>query len=404
MFLQEVRVVLEKVFKGSKAYYLWLGFLAVMILIGVAAYINQFNIGLALTGMSRDVNWGLYISQFTFLVGIAASGVMVAIPYYLHHHKPFGKVVILGEFLAVAAVLMAVLFVFVDLGQPTRVLNVIMHPSPHSIMFWDICVLSGYLLLNLLIGWATLGAERKGVAPPRWAKLLTYLSIPWAISIHTVTAFLLAGLPGRDYWLTAILAARFLASAFASGPALLILISLIVNKLTSFKMELQALRTLATIVLYAMIINVFFFLLEVFTAFYSGVPGHEASLIYLFAGLNGQGQLVPFMWAAAVLAFVGIGLLLLPRLRARTSTLVLGLAAVFIACWLDKGLGLILGGFVPNSFEQVVEYVPTTNELAIVAGVFAVGGFVLTLLYRVVVAVRGSVMAAPVRSVAEKTE
>lgn len=382
--------MLEKAFKGSRLYWAWLAFLAVLIIVGLVAYTRQLSEGLVLTGMSRDVTWGLYISQFTFLVGVAASGVMVAIPHYLHDFKAFGKIVILGEFLAVAAVLMAVLFVFADLGQPVRVLNVLLHPTPHSIMFWDICVLSGYLILNIIIGWTTLNAEKKGFTPPRWTRVLTYLSIPWAISIHTVTAFLYAGIPGKDYWLTAILAARFLSSAFASGPALLIIMCLIIRKLTNFEVPRKAIDALAKIVCYAMIINVFFFLLEVFTAFYSNVPGHQASLTYLFAGLEGHDNLVPFMWVATLAAGLGIGLLLLPCARRKSASLTVGLIAVFVACWLDKGLGLILGGFVPNSFERVTEYVPTGNEIMIICGVYGIGLFVLTVLYKVAIAVRAS--------------
>jgi molybdopterin-containing oxidoreductase family membrane subunit len=380
--------VLEKALAGSKGYYAWIGFLIILILIGLAAYLKQFQYGLGVTGMSRDVTWGLYISQFTFMVGVAASAVMVAIPFYLHDHKAFGPVVILGEFLAVAAVIVCVLFIFVDLGQPGRMLNLVLHPTPSSVMFWDMVVLMGYLLLNFIIGWTVLGTEKKGFPAPGWVKVLTYIAIPWAISIHTVTAFLFAGLPGRYYWLTAIMAARFLSSAFAAGPALLIIICLTLRKLTSFKTSAEAIQSLAKIVTYAMIANVFFVLLEVFTAFYSNIPGHMAALKYLFAGLDGYNNLVPFMWTAAVLAILGITLLLIPRMRRNEKVLVAALAAVFIASWLDKGIGLVLGGFVPNAFGKVTEYIPSLTEVMIIAGIYAIGFFVLTILYKVVIAVR----------------
>ncbi|NLB53229.1 MAG: polysulfide reductase NrfD [Syntrophomonadaceae bacterium] len=380
--------MLEKALAGSKGYYAWIGFLIILILIGLAAYLKQFQYGLGVTGMSRDVTWGLYISQFTFMVGVAASAVMVAIPFYLHDHKAFGPVVILGEFLAVAAVIVCVLFIFVDLGQPGRMLNLVLHPTPSSVMFWDMVVLMGYLLLNFIIGWTVLGTEKKGFPAPGWVKVLTYIAIPWAISIHTVTAFLFAGLPGRYYWLTAIMAARFLSSAFAAGPALLIIICLTLRKLTSFKTSAEAIQSLAKIVTYAMIANVFFVLLEVFTAFYSNIPGHMAALKYLFAGLDGYNNLVPFMWTAAVLAILGITLLLIPRMRRNEKVLVAALAAVFIASWLDKGIGLVLGGFVPNAFGKVTEYIPSLTEVMIIAGIYAIGFFVLTILYKVVIAVR----------------
>lgn len=380
--------MLEKALYGSKRYYAWLGFLMIIILAGLAAWFKQYDYGLGITGMSRDVSWGLYISQFTFMVGVAASAVMVAIPFYLHDHKVFGKIVILGEFLAVAAVIVCMLFIFVDLGQPARFLNLILHPSPNSVMFWDMCVLTGYLLLNFIIGWTVLGAEKKGFPAPGWVKTLTYIAIPWAISIHTVTAFLYAGLPGRYYWLTAIMAARFLSSAFAAGPALLIIVCLILRKFTSFKTSTDAIQSLAIIVTYAMIINVFFVLLEVFTAFYSNIPGHMAAIKYLFVGLDGYNNLVPFMWTAAILAFSGITLLLIPHMRQNEKILTFALIAVFIASWLDKGIGLVLGGFVPNAFGRVTEYIPSVTEIIIILGIYAVGLLLLTVLYKVVIGVR----------------
>ncbi|MEA1959975.1 MAG: NrfD/PsrC family molybdoenzyme membrane anchor subunit, partial [Bacillota bacterium] len=228
----------------------------------------------------------------------------------------------------------------------------------------------------------------KECPPPHWVKVLTYIAIPWAISIHTVTAFLYAGLPGRYYWLTSIMAARFLSSAFAAGPALLILLCLLLRRISSFKTSAEAIQSLAKIVTYAMIANVFFFLLEVFTAFYSNIPGHMATLKYLFAGLDGHNSLVPFMWIATVLAFLGITLLLIPKMRRNEKVLSIALIAVFVAAWLDKGIGLVLGGFVPNAFGRITEYVPSFAELIIILGVYAIGLLLLTIFYKVVIAVR----------------
>ena len=213
----------EKALVGGRRYWSWILFLIAVISLGLACYLRQLNDGLGITGLSRDVTWGLYIAQFTFLVGVAASAVMVVLPYYLHDCKAFARITILGEFLAVSAVTMCMLFIFVDMGQPSRVLNVLLYPTPHSIMFWDMVSLAGYLVLNALIAFITLRAEREEMPPPRWIKPVILLSIPWAVSIHTITAFLYSGLPGRPLWLSAILAPRFLASAFASGPALLLL-------------------------------------------------------------------------------------------------------------------------------------------------------------------------------------
>ncbi|HWR71593.1 MAG TPA: NrfD/PsrC family molybdoenzyme membrane anchor subunit, partial [Nitrospirota bacterium] len=304
--------MLEKALTGSKKYWAWMLFLSALALVGIYYYLRQYSYGLGLTGLHRDVSWGLYIGQFTFLVGVAASAVMLVIPYYLHDFKKFGKIVILGEFLAVSAVTMCVLFIFSDMGQPMRVLNIFLHPTPTAMVFWDTVVLNGYLFLNIVIGWVTLSSDRKGIAPPAWIKPFIYLSIPWAISIHTVTAFLYAGLPGRHFWLTAVMAARFLASAFAAGPALLIILALIVRKVSKFDPGKEAIQAVGKIVAYAMFANIFLLGLEFFTAFYSQIPGHMHPFGHLYA--HSETPLVPMMWASTVLAAVSLTMLLFPRI------------------------------------------------------------------------------------------
>jgi len=386
--------MLDRAVTGSQKYWGWLIFLLILMGIGFACYLYQFKVGLKITGMSRDVSWGFYIGQLTYFVGIAAGGVMVVLPYYLHDYKAFGKITILGEFLAVASVVMCGLFVMVDLGNLPRMINIMIYPNPTSILFWDMIVLNVYMLLNIVIGWNVLSAERKGIRYQKWVKVLIYISIPWAFSIHTVTAFLYAGIPGRHFWLTAILAARFLSSAFASGPALLILLCLIVRKVSKFDPGKEQIRTLGGIVTYAFILNMFFLLLEVFTAFYSQIPGHMHSFVYLFWGLEGHGSvLAPWMWTSIAFAVVALVLLIVPATRRREDILAVACAAVIVSTWIDKGFGLVVGGFIPNPFDRVFEYWPTVPEVLISVGVWATGFFILSVLYKIVVSVKEEVAA-----------
>ncbi|GBD98955.1 polysulfide reductase, NrfD [bacterium BMS3Abin07] len=380
--------MLDKALYGSKKYWVWVFFLLAIIGVGFVTYLYQFRTGLGITGMSRDVSWGLYIGQFTFLVGVAASAVMLVIPYYLHNYKKYGKIVILGEFLAVSAVTMCLLFIFVDMGQPMRIMNVFLHPTPNSVMFWDSVVLSGYLLLNIVIGWMTLEADRKDVPPPPWIKPLIYLSIPWAFSIHTVTAFLYAGLPARHFWLSAIMAARFLASAFAAGPGLLVILALIIRKTTKFDPGREPIQTMAKTIAYAMVANVFFLGLELFTALYSGIPGHAQTFEYLFFGLQGHANLVPLMWTSVITAVISLILLIPSATRKNEKVLAFACIIMFLSLWIDKGFGLVIGGFIPNPFETVTDYWPTLPETVIAVAIWAVGFLVLTVLYKVVIAVR----------------
>jgi len=375
----------EKALVGSKKYYGLVTFLMAIVGVAFILYLWQLKVGLRITGMSRDVSWGFYIGQFTYLVGVAASAVMVVLPYYLHNYKAFGKITILGEFLAVGAVNMCLLFIIVDLGKPMRLLNVLLHPTPNSILFWDMIVLNVYLLLNIVIGWTVLEAERKSVGPPAWVKPLIYLSIPWAVSIHTVTAYLYAGLPGRGFWLTAVMAPRFLSSAFCSGPALLILLCLIVRRFTKFDPGKEQIQTLAKIVTYAIIINVFLILCEIFTVFYSQIPEHMDHFKYLFSG---YGKLVPWMWASIALMLVSIALLINPAVRRNENILAVACVTVFAGTWIDKGFGLVVGGFVPNPLHKITEYWPTVPEVLISLGVWAAGFLILTLLYKIAISVK----------------
>ena len=381
--------MLEKALAGGRVYWAWVFSLLLVIGIGAACWYWQFTEGLTITGLSRDVVWGFYIAQFTFLVGVAASAVMVVLPYYLHDYKAFGKITILGEFLAIAAVVMCMLFIFVDMGMPIRILNVFLYPTPRSMMFWDTVALGGYLVLNVIISRVTLGAERRGDPPPDWIRPIIILSIPWAVSIHTVTAFLYAGLAARPFWLTAILAPRFLASAFAAGPALLILLAFVVRRVSSFDPGEQAIRALATIVTYAMVANVFFVAMELFTALYSDIPEHVSHFAFLFMGLEGETTLAPWMWTSAVLAVVSLVLLINPSTRSNETSLVVACAAVFGSLWIDKGLGMVIAGFVPSPLGDVVHYSPTAPELAISLAIWAAGLLIVTGLYKIALEVRG---------------
>lgn len=369
--------------RGPKEYWSWLLFLALVITFGGIAYWFQYSEGLVVTGMSRDVSWGLYIAQLTFLVGVAASAVMLVLPYYLHDCREFGKLTILGEFLAIGAITMCGLFVLVDIGQPRRFLNLFIHANPRSPIFWDIIALTGYLFLNLIIGFSCLKTEYYSLEPPPWLKPLIYVSIPWAISIHTITAFLYAGLPGRSYWLTAIMAPRFLASAFAAGPSLLILLSLFLKKYTHFDAGDRARQTLAKIVVYAIIAHIFLFLLEVFTVYYSQIPSHMVHFEYLYFGIGQKNSMVSWMWTALASGVIAIVLLIVPRYRKNVKSLAAACFLVLVCTWIDKGLGMMAGGFVPNPMDEIIEYSPTFPEISITIGIYGIGTFIVTILYKI---------------------
>jgi molybdopterin-containing oxidoreductase family membrane subunit len=342
--------------------------LAAAVIVGVVAYARQLAAGLQVTGLSREAPWGLYVAQLTFTVGIAASSVMVVLPYYLHDDSDFARLIMLGEVVSICAVLSAMLFVFVDMGQPARVFNVLLHPAPGSLMFWDLLALSGYLVQNLILWRGALACAAGGTTRPAWHRALAVSSIPWAIAIHTVTALLYAGLSARPAWLTAIVAPRFLASAFASGPALLVLVAVLLRRATGFDVGRPALGKLMTIVAYALSIHLLLSLLELFTSAYGGDPGHAAHLAAVL-----WGGLAPFTWAGWILGGGALVVLLVPRARRHDGLVAIACVATVAAVWFEKGFSFIVGGFVPSPFGTVPRYWPTWPEISITAGVYGVG-------------------------------
>jgi molybdopterin-containing oxidoreductase family membrane subunit len=327
--------------------------------------------------MTDHVSWGIYIANFTFLVGLAAGGVMMVIPTYLYEDEGMHDVVILGEILAVAAIVMSLAFVNVDLGRPDRFWH--LAPGlgrfnwPSSMLTWDVLVLSGYLLLNLHICGYLLYTRFLGRTPaPRWYLPFVFVSIAWAISIHTVTAFLYSGLGGRPFWNSAILAPRFIASAFVTGPAFLILSLHLIAGLTSFKVPQGAIRTLASILRVTCLLNLFMVGAEAFTQFYTGGT-HAASARYLFFGTHGHGALVPWIWTALALNASAAVLLLSSSSRTSPRALDLACTLTFVGIWIEKGMGLIIPAFVPSTLHEIVEYVPSLTEWKLTAGIWAFG-------------------------------
>ncbi|MBW2467362.1 MAG: polysulfide reductase NrfD [Deltaproteobacteria bacterium] len=379
-------IVLKQVAVGNKYYYAWVGFLGLLICIGAVSYANQLQNGLIVTAMRDQVSWGFYISNFTFLVGLAAAAVLLVVPAYIYNFKPIKEIVLFGELLAIAAITMCIMFVVVDLGRIDRFWHVMPFIGkmnfPFSLLAWDIIALNGYLAINLFISFYALYkmAHSKEYSL-QIIKPLIILSIPWAVSIHTVTAFLFNGLAARPFWNASILAPRFLASAFCSGPAVMLIIFQIVRKVSKIEIENKAIFKIAELVAYAMGINLFLLAAEFFKEFYSGSI-HLAPMKYLYFGLHGHNALVPWMWAAMLFNITAFFLFLRPQTRENIFTLNVACILIIIGVYIEKGMGLSIPGFVPGTLGEIYEYAPTFIEKTITVGVWATGALIYTLLMK----------------------
>ena len=392
------------ILRGNRYYYAWVGLLLLLIAMGASAYLGQLRDGLIVTHMRDQVSWGFYIGNFTFLVGVAAAAIMLVIPAYVYDWEPIREITILGEVLAISALVMCLCFVMVDIGRPDRFWHITQLVGrlnfPFSLLAWDVIVLNIYLLLNwfvvtyLLFCSYTKRHYVKAIVLP-----LVLFSIPMAVSIHSVTAFLFNGLAARPFWNSAILAPRFLASAFCSGPAILLVLLQILRKVTNLKIKDEAIFKVAELMAYTMGFTLFLTLAEVFKEFYSNTE-HVVYTKYLWFGLQGHHTLVPYAWGSVACGLAAFLLLLIPKTRHNWVTLNVGCALIYASVYIEKGMGLIIPGLTPDPLGEIYVYTPSATEVMVAAGIFGVGFLVFTLMLKVAVPImlgeltRGSGQAA----------
>ena len=401
MLLRFVSDYTRYVLHGGRMFYAWMGTLALFIAGMLYVFYLQNTDGLIVTGMTSQIHDGLYLANLVFLVGVAAGAVTIVFPAYVYHHEGMHKVTVLGEMLAISAVIMVMFFVFAHMGRPDRLWHMIPPLGIYSfssMLGWDVLVLNGYLFLNAVVGFYYLYSKYTGRPVNRKIFMpLVYISIVWALSIHTVTAFLLATNPARPMWFHSMMPIRFIVTAFAAGPALIIIAFLIIRRTTKFWIDDSAIKLLSTIVTWCLGIAIFLTLSEVVVELYARTE-HANGLYYLMFGLHGLTALMPWFWSALVLMVGAFVLLLIPSFRHDMGKLPIACAMAFAGIWIEKGMGLVVPGFIPTPIGEVTEYHPTFVEWLMTLGIWALGFFILTILLKGAIGILlGEVKAGPAR-------
>ncbi|WP_303920776.1 sulfate reduction electron transfer complex DsrMKJOP subunit DsrP [Draconibacterium sediminis] len=390
-FIRFINGSIKLILKGSNAYYAWLFFLIVLAVWGAFGYADQLNEGLITTNMRDSVSWAFYIGNFTFLVGIAAAAIMLVIPAYIYNWKPIKEIVIFGELLAVCAVIMCIAFIVVDIGNPLRFWHMLPLVGtmnfPYSMLSWDFFFLLAYLIINLTVVTHLLYCIfYKKPYNKKMVQIIVLISIPMAVGIHTVTAFLYNALPARPFWNSALLAPRFLASAFCSGPAILIILFQILRKITKFEIQDKAIWTIAELMVYSMFIYLFFTIAELFKEFYSGTE-HLLYWKYLLFGIGDSKEIVPYSWSSITMGFIAFVLFLIPKTRKNFVTLNIGAVLIYTSVYVEKGIALIIPGFTPDVLGQIYVYTPSMTEIRTAAMIFSLGFLLFTFLVKIAIAI-----------------
>ncbi|NPA84823.1 MAG: polysulfide reductase NrfD [Crenarchaeota archaeon] len=387
------------------------------------AGISEYQGGMIYTDMNDWVVWGLYISFFVFWVGVAAAGVLFGIAAYVFRDKGFMRLAPLAEVQAVAAIAVALLLVLADIGRPIRTLLLLAmpivtefrFPNPQSMFDYDFTVLNGYLLVNIIGIFIAVHWYRRGpkFSPPKWLMYaFMVIAAPLAIGIHTVTAFISQPLTARLIWNNPLLAPRYVATALAAGPALLLIVSIIAEKFyKGFKVPKYVYEKTLIVSTAALIVGLYFTLSEAQELFwYTTEPVKRAQALNIFLSpltceamkpilkdfaffFTGTEQCTwgyPQVSYVAMMSWVWIILgsltvllaIFVPKLRKTYKGIVLLSALIIIAVVGEKTLPIIIPAYVPNVLGTIVPYTPTPLEWAVTVGAHAAGLMVYMLLAR----------------------
>lgn len=392
--------------------------------------ISEHRGGMVYTALDDWVAWGLYISFFVFWVGVAAAGVLFGVAAYVFRDKGFMRLAPLAEVQAVAALIVALLLVLVDVGRPIRTIQLLalpivaqlQFPNPQSIFDYDFTVLNGYLVVNLIgiliaVHWYRRGPK---YAPPKWLMYLFMLiAAPLAIGIHTVTGFISQPLTARPIWNAPLLAPRYVATALAAGPAMLLIVSVIAEKFyKKFKVPNYVYEKTLIAATAAMIVGLYFTLSEAQELFwYTTEPHKRAQAIGIFnfavmpfcalmkpilkdfavffSGTNFNGcswgypgmeylALMNFFWIV-VGSLAVILTIFVPRLRKTRKGVVFLSALIILAVVGEKTLPIVIPGYTPDVLGKLAIYYPTPMEWALTVAAHAAGMMVYMLLARPVI-------------------
>lgn len=226
--------------------------LIAIILVGIFAYYRQLRYGLIVTSMRDYTSWGVYISNFVFLVAISLVGSLFSSILKLSKATWSTPLTRISEIIAIGAIICASVIIIVDMGRPDRFINVLIHGRIQSPIIWDVIIITTYLTISVLLlyislipdlaicrdtltsaaGWKKwfyrVFSVNWGGTPEQYKILhkisftLSVLVIPVAFAIHTVTSWLFST-TWRPGWDSTNLGPYFVSGALMAGAAVIII-------------------------------------------------------------------------------------------------------------------------------------------------------------------------------------
>ncbi len=339
---------------------------------------RQWRIGLWVTGMNTPAYWGLYIVNFVFFIGLSAGGILVAALVHAAGIERFRPVARIAEILAISCLLLATVFVLLDLGRPDRVHHLLLYGRLGSPLVWDVVVITIYLTISMALGYFSTRADlvrcmhalprrrtlyrllalgdtdlspRALTRDRRILRVLALASIPAAVTLHSVTAWILGLVKARPGWHTALIAPLFVVSAMVSGLALVIVAVVVSRRAFRLAIEARVVRELGVLLAFLIPVLGYFLFAELLTVVYAGEPASLAVFREMMVG-----RYAPVFWFNLL---VGLVLPLLVLLNPPRRWVLAGSAVTTVALVpLLQRLDVASPGWLPAPPPQLGLAVP----------------------------------------------
>lgn len=362
-------------FTESSAYKIWMVVFGVLTVVGLVAWFIQLTKGLVLSDLGDNKVWGLYIVGFMFFTGVAAGSlIMASFPHVanLTQYKPYTKI---ASFVAaVSSVIAAGLFILVDIGNPLRLWNMIIHANFQSPLIWDAIILIGYAFLSIyflsrLIQLDTDSAQENSVKKWAWVSLIAGLLVG-------ITANVFALQISKPSWYSGLQPFSFTVAAIIAGIALLILLGILLKSKQYISMENDLLDKMGKVVAAFLVFDLAIVATDLVTTAYPGTPEGLTYIQYIFTGGG-----APLFWIQVGSALLAIIILLSSSMNVRRIGIgsLLALVAIFMQKFsmLMAGFALPLITYAGPLMHGGNGYFPSLVEFGVAIGIISLGALLL---------------------------
>lgn len=357
-------------------YWAFVSLLLSVMALGVLGWSQLLTEGGSVMAMRDAYPWGLWFTNYMYYVGLSAGGLVVYASVHLfgaHQFHPLARLAVLQ---AGVLVLMALLGIVTDMEYPWRAVNMLLTPNPSSPFVYTGSAANIYMIICFIDLWVLI----TGKGGDKLAHRMTLIALPFAVYLHTTTAFVLALNKSRELWNSAVMVPIFLTSATASGIALLMLVAYVMQRFGVMKFAASMFRSLSTLLATVIIIDIFLLLVEIMVVFWptSAKPGHAIRFQHFITG----------EYAVFFLPVLALGLgafaLLAPRGTRHLPKVQITAAIMYVvAIWLKRYVLMSMGFATDTLGQYSAPYTPSLVEVLLALMILAIGVLIMTLAAKV---------------------